>query len=314
MDAARLGHAGPLPAALLLDAAAGYLTGPPPAGGAEKNAAGHDDAATSSRADALAWAGAEFDGAVRALEPVPTATGTDPAGYRVTGCLEQHGLRTRQDRLGPASLWDALVARAADAGTADTSTADTSTADISTADISTGDISTGDTSTGDTGTGDLIRVGQAARDRGLYRHAAALWTAAAGAGSADAAGRLVAHLREVSPGEVRRAARWAADRVRLDDPWDLARLLEELHAAGDPVQVLLDRDPAGEVSLGPDRRRGVARLLTALRTAGAADAARALAARAADAGMFGLVWDRAGFPFGREPDGAPSPPWAWATF
>jgi hypothetical protein len=37
---------------------------------------------------------------------------------------------------------------------------------------------------------DTTRLGQAARDRGLYRYAAALWTAAAGRGSADAAGIL----------------------------------------------------------------------------------------------------------------------------
>jgi hypothetical protein len=86
---------------------------------------------------------------------------------------------------------------------------------------------------------------------------------------------------EVSPGEVARAARWAADRVRLDDPWDLARLLEDLHAAGasDAVQALLDRDPAGQVSL--DSRWDAVGLLGALHAAGAADAARALATWAA---------------------------------
>ncbi|HWM99437.1 MAG TPA: hypothetical protein VNO54_20535, partial [Streptosporangiaceae bacterium] len=166
MDAARLGHAGPLPAALVQDAAVGYLAGPLAA------------ADVASRRDgALAWASAELDGAVRALEPVPPATDADLAatdaglaGYRIAGYLDQHGRRTRRDRLGPASLWDALTARTA-------------------------------------GAGDLTRVAQAARDRGLYRPAAVGWTAAVSAGSADAARRLVAHLHEVRPPDAAPAAR-----------------------------------------------------------------------------------------------------------
>ena len=238
MDATRLGYSGPLPAALLQDAAAGYRAGAPTAA----------DAA-SRRADALAWASAEFDGAVRALEPVPAATDTRVAddriaGYRIAGYLDQHGRRARHGRPGPASLWDALTARAAEAG-----------AD------------------------DLTRVAQAARDRGLFRYAAALWTAAVSAGSADATRRLVAHLREVSAGDVARAARWAVGHVRLDDPWDLARLLEELRAAdaGDAVRALLARDPAGQVSLYSSW--DAIELLGPLHAAGAAEAVDILAAR-----------------------------------
>jgi hypothetical protein len=239
MDAARLGYSGPLPAALLQDAAAGYQ--------ADRDALDAVDAAR--RRDALAWASAEFDGAVRALEPVPAATDTRLAddriaGYRIAGYLDQHGHRTRQERLGPASLWDALTARAAE-----------------------------------TGVGDLTRVAQAARDRGLFRYAAALWTAAVSAGSADAARRLVAHLREVSPEDAASAARWAVGHVRLDDPWDLARLLEELRAAdtGDAVRALLARDPGGQVSL--DHPWDAIELLGPLHAAGAAEAVDILAAR-----------------------------------
>ena len=56
-------------------------------------------------------------------------------------------------------------------------------------------------------------------------------------------------------------------RRELEDPQGVARLLAELRAAGagNAVRVLLARDPAGQVSLGPDQQRGVARLLTALR-------------------------------------------------
>jgi hypothetical protein len=55
-------------------------------------------------------------------------------------------------------------------------------------------------------------------DRGLYRHAAALWTAAAALGSANAAWRFIDHLRKVSPSDTMRAAQWTAGQVSLDDP------------------------------------------------------------------------------------------------
>ncbi len=98
-------------------------------------------------------------------------------------------------------------------------------------------------------------------------------------GSADAAGRLVAHLREASPRDAAAAGRWAVDRIRLDDPYDLARLLEELRAvdADGAVQALLARDPANQVSV--DRRWEAIELLRALHAAGAAGAVDILAAR-----------------------------------
>ncbi len=65
MDATRLGHASPLPGALMQDAAVGYLT---------------DDLRTTSIESwwdtALTWATEELNGAVRALQPVPPAAGT----------------------------------------------------------------------------------------------------------------------------------------------------------------------------------------------------------------------------------------------
>jgi hypothetical protein len=171
MDAARLGHASPLPAALLVDAAAGYLTGPQGTGGPDT---------------ALAWAADELNGAVLALHPVPRASGAGVPGYRVAGYLDQHGRRTRQDQLGPASLWDALASHAA-------------------------------------GASDLARLAQAARDRGLYRHTAALWTAAAAQGSTVAARQLFTHLRQVSPADAARAGRWAVGHASLgapSPPWE----------------------------------------------------------------------------------------------
>ena len=196
MDATRFGHAGPLSAALLRDAA-----------------------------------GAEADGAAGALEPA-TGAGAGAAGYRLADYLDQHGRRTRQDQAGSPALWDALVGHA-----------------------------------GETGTGDLNRLSRSARDRGLYRHAATLWTSAAARGSTQAATRLAAHLGQ---DDAARAAAWAAARVRLDDPWEVTRLLEALAAAGagDAIRILLDRDPGGQASL--DQRWDALGLLGALAALAAA--------------------------------------------
>jgi DNA-binding transcriptional ArsR family regulator len=220
MDATRLGHASPLPATLLRDAAAGYTT----------SRSGSWDAVFGS-----GWA----------LQPVTTAAGTGTAGYRVVDYLDQHGRRTRGDQLGPASLWDALAAHAA-------------------------------------GASDLGRLAQAARDRGLYRHAATLWTKAAASGRADAAIKLITHLGALAePAETAHAARWAVGQVSLDDPWYVAGLVRALSAAGaaHALPALLEHDPVGQVSLG--RRWDVAELVRALRAAGAAGPARTLAVRAA---------------------------------
>jgi uncharacterized protein YidB (DUF937 family) len=231
MDASRLGHAGPLPAALLRDAAPGYLAGQDRTAGP----AGDWDTALAL-ATHSGWA----------LQPFPpAAAGNGTPGYRVTGYLDQHGRRTRADQPGPASLWAALAMH-------------TRSAD------------------------DLGRLAQAAQDRGLYRHAAAFWTASAATGRADAAVKLVTHIGTVAePAETTRAARWAVSQASLDDPWNVARLLDGLRAtrAGDAVQVLLARDPAGQVSLR--HQWDVVDLLRALRAAGAAEAARALVVRVA---------------------------------
>jgi hypothetical protein len=227
MDASRLGHAGPLRAALLRDAAPGYLADP-------DRAVGDWDAA-------LAWA----TDSGWALQPVPPPAGNGTPGYRVAGYLDQHGRRTRADQPGPASLWDALAAH-------------TRSAD------------------------DLGRLAQAAQDRGRYRHAATAWTAAAAAGRTDAAARLITALGVLAePAETTRAARWAVSQASLEDPWNVARLLEGLRAAGagDAVQALLARDPAGQMDLR--HQWDVIDLLRALHAAGAAEMARALVVRVA---------------------------------
>jgi hypothetical protein len=262
MDATRFGHAGPLPVGLLERAAVGYLSGGSLAAGPE----GRPDAGQAGgRGGGLGWACAVLDGAVgpvRALQPVPAAEG---AGYRLAGALDQHGRRARQDQAGPGALWEALIADAEGAGDG--------TAAVPGAGSGLG-----------TGLGvlDATRLGQAAADRGRYRYAAALWTAAVSRGSADAAARLVGLLSEVSPEDAARAADWAAGRVRLDGPWEAARLLDTMRAAGagDAIRALVARDVAGQADIG--RRWDALRLLLALGAAGTSDAVEALGARLAD--------------------------------
>ena len=232
MDAARLGHASPLPAALLQEAAVGYLTGPQRTAGIE-----------GWRGTALAWATEELHGAVQALQPVPPASGTGVAGYQVADYLDQYGRRTRRDQLGPPSLWDALTAHAASAR-------------------------------------DLTRLAYAAEGRGLYRHAATLWTTATTLGSPDAAWWLIGHLRKVSPGDTTHAAQWVASHASLDDLRDVSSLLRELRdvSPGNAVTTLAAR-AAAQASL--DDPGYVAWLLGALHEAGTGDAVTTLATRAA---------------------------------
>jgi hypothetical protein len=247
MDATRFGHAGPLPASLLEQAAAGCLAGTPPAAERENGldgafAAGLEGATETGWARACAGG----DGGVAGLAAVPAGEG---AGYRLAGALDQYSRQSRQDQAGAAALWRALIAHADGVGT---------------------------------GLLDTTRLGQAARDRGLYRYAAALWTAAASRGSADAAARLVGLLHETGHEDVGRAAGWAAGLVRLNDPWAAARLLDVMRAAGtgDAIRALVARDPAGQADLGA--RWDALGLLIALGAAGAGDAAEALGAGLAE--------------------------------
>jgi len=177
------------------------------------------------------------------LAAVPAGEG---AGYRLAGALDQHGRQVRQDQAASVALWDALNEHAAEART---------------------------------GILDTARLGQAARDRGLFRYAAALWTAAVSRGSADAAARLVSLLYETGHEDLGPAAAWAASRVRLNDPWAAAGLLDAMRTAGtgDAIRALVARDPAGHADL--DARWDALRLLIALGAAGADDAAEALGAR-----------------------------------
>jgi hypothetical protein len=263
MDATRLGRGGPLPAALVQESAVGYLTGPQRTVSIE-----------NWRDTALAWAAEELKGAVRALEPVAPPSGTGIIGYQVADYLDQYGRRTRQDQLGPASLWEALITRTVAAS-------------------------------------DLIRLGDSAHKRGLYWHAANAVSAgnatAAGqliallreldpdsarlsarwavnhASAEDPAGvaELLLALRGAGAGTGDAAAALAtraAHRASLENPWAVALLLGALRdaRARDAAAALATRI-ADHASLG--NLAGVAWLLRMLR--GQEDAEAALASRAA---------------------------------
>ncbi|MEV5508739.1 helix-turn-helix domain-containing/SEL1-like repeat protein [Streptomyces orinoci] len=99
MDARRLGHISPLPAALLRAAAPGYLA-------EEQRAA----APVTWFADALAYARTKVMGVVSALEPVadPNGMGALPDVFRLADYLHHHARTTRFCTFPPGSLWTAL--------------------------------------------------------------------------------------------------------------------------------------------------------------------------------------------------------------
>src|SRR5262249_51690430 len=175
----------------------------------------------------------------------PPPSGTGIAGYQLADYLDQHGRRTREGFLGPASLWQALAEQTASPDA-------------------------------------LLRIGYAARSYGLHRQAAALWKDAVRAGNATAASELIRLLQLVDPGGSRQAACWAVERVALDDPGRVAGLLDVLRetGAGKAIAALLARTPADHVALGDPGR--VAGMLRALHYAGVGDTVRMLAIRAAN--------------------------------
>ena len=164
---------------------------------------------------------------------------------------------------------------------------------------------------------------QALRGAGADDAARTLAARAAAQASLDNPGGVGALLQALAEAGAAAAARTlaarAAAQASLDNPGGVAQLLQALQAldpagADDAARTLLDRDPAAQASL--DDPGGVGALLQALAEAGAAAAARTLADRAANAGMFDLFLelrpDKApNYLLGREPDGTPSQPWKW---
>ena len=273
MDGRRLGMPATLSQAFLETAAPGYLTD------TDWDLLGDDWLEEGLRYTKMPAKGVR--GPLAPIRPrpasdVPAGPGDGP-GWQLADYLDQYGRRTRQDQLGPASLWDALA-------------------------------------THTTSGAELYRLAQAAALRGLYRHAAALWTKATALGSTDAANRLIVFvLAQVIPGDPSRAANWAAPHARfegrsffellanlreagaddaaqtladrlarvvsLDDPVVIASIMEDLHGAeaDDAVQTLLARHPATHACL--DDPGAVAYLVRVLRAAKADDAVQTLLAR-----------------------------------
>ena len=125
---------------------------------------------------------------------------------------------------------------------------------------------------------DLGALARAAEGRGLLHDDARLLKAAAAHGSASTAATLITSLRSRHPADDD-PRRWVTAHAALDDPYATARLLDALRAAGaaDQVEALLARDPAAHATL--DDPYATARLLDSLRAVGATDQIKALLAR-----------------------------------
>ena len=241
LDARRLGHQEPIPAALLAAAADGYLS--------RRQRPGHHDWATSALTGLAI--GMRPDGrrtdvrhALPALKAVRERSGDVETGYEPDDYLDQHTRRHRQACPGPRHLWDALAEHT-------------------------------------TSPDDLYRLGDAARARGFYRHAALLWKYAIATGNAMAAHELIELLHALSRDSTQHAAHWVAVHVNLDDPFGISQLLAQLHMIGadQAVSTLLARHPAAYAAL--DDPLGISQLLKNLRGSGADQEVATLAARVA---------------------------------
>ena len=243
LDARRLGHQEPIPAALLGAAGDGYMS--------PWERPGHADWATSALV--ALTTGVRADGSktdirnvLCALKPVRTRSGAAETGYEPDDYLDQHTRRARQACRGPRQLWDALAEHAS-------------------------------------GSDDLYRLGAAARDRGLYRHAVLLWKHAITTnGNARAAAGLIDLLYTLGHADTQHASQWVAEHAALEDAFSIVLLLEALSKAGAyrAIAMLLARHPAEHAAV--EDGLGVASLLEALHAGGARQAASTLAARAAN--------------------------------
>jgi hypothetical protein len=201
IDARRLGMGINLPLAFLEQAAPGYLTD-----------ADWDGLCAGWLEQALAYTAAPCNGIRGPLSRIrPRPGDSTPAGtaYRLADYLEQHGRRTRRDRIPPAGFWQAATRFASP--------------------------------------GDLPALARAAEDRGLLRDAALLRKHAAAHGDTIEAATLVRgrhslRQRTADPNP----AQWAATHAALDDPRAVAYLLRIIRKAGFEQQAwtLVDRLPA----------------------------------------------------------------------
>jgi hypothetical protein len=170
------------------------------------------------------------------------SAGGGPARYRLADYLDTYARRARRELIPPTSFWAAAASYADPA--------------------------------------DMTSLGQAAKDRGLYYHAARLYKQASAHGDPSAGAHLVLLLHTLHPGD-QRPADWAAAHASVDNPGAVANLLHELRAVGATGQVatVLAGDPAAHAGL--DDLDAVALLLDELREAGASGQVTTLASRAA---------------------------------
>ncbi|MFF0250796.1 P-loop NTPase [Streptosporangium sandarakinum] len=193
IDARRLGHGLALPRLLLEQAAPGYLSEE------EWDLLGEDwlERAFAYLTDHRPCRGARPPLSRIRPRPAPGAARTEQSGepfYRLADYLEQHGTHTRRLLCPPATFWDAAICYAATMS-------------------------------------DHQALAWAARDRGRYRYAFALYQAAADAGDLYVLGDL-AEMREQAGDHAgaERLARAAADAGDPSALWKLAWMREQ---AGD---------------------------------------------------------------------------------
>ena len=176
-----------------------------------------------------------------ALRAHRIASGQPDAGYEPDDFIYQPISTSRQDCLGSPALWDALARHGAAA--------------------------------------DLHRLGQEARDRGLYRHAALLWRQAVTLGDTEAALDLIASVSRLGAAAASDVCMWVARQATLDDPGHSGELLTRLQELGaeEAIAALLARDPVARIP--PDDLSGCGHLLAALCKVGATDEITAMLTR-----------------------------------
>ncbi|MER7179964.1 hypothetical protein ABT404_10865 [Streptomyces hyaluromycini] len=247
MDARRLGAGPHIPWTWLAQASSGYPTD------TEWEAVGNDW--NNQLMQDLDYVTRRWNGIPGILTPAHTTTarnqrpGTAAARgrlvqhgplYRLADYLEQHGRRERADIVPPIDFWTAAARHANPA--------------------------------------DLTALGDAAWDRGLYRDAAQLHKNAT-PHSTRAAAALVRHFHLFQPDD-HRPVQWTAAHVPLDDPYEVAELLDQLREVGAEEQVaVLARRIAAEPPLNDPYVAGV--LLNRLVGVGAEEQVTVLAERAA---------------------------------
>ncbi|MCT9105406.1 hypothetical protein N4G69_07150 [Streptomyces mirabilis] len=271
LDARRLGHHAPIPAALLADAADGALA--PSHHSPDPDWADHalHALSTGARLDSSRTDVRHTLTSLTAVRPYAGA----PAGYDPAAFLDQHTRIRRADQLGAPSLWEALTTHTSDPDDLNR-LADAAwdrglykqAIQLRRKAVLAGH---------PTAHSDLIRrpMGGIADPH----HHAALWVAThADLTNPNVSADLLGELREVGADQALTALmnRDPVAQARLTDPYGVASLLVALDesSAAKAKAALLDRDPASHVDLTDPL--GVAFLVLVLKTEGADQALTAL--------------------------------------